>query len=77
MSFTFSAFQNLAVSMYLAGSYIPTDALHRPADLLRHMPLAGDHVSDPGASTFTQTTTARYFLSGLDVRRPGKAGTRR
>jgi lysophospholipase L1-like esterase len=75
VSFTFSAFQNLAVSMYLEGVYLPTEHFTGRQISYGTEPLAGDHVSDPSASAFSQTTTARYLLSGLDVQAPGNAGT--
>ncbi len=73
--FTFSAFENLAVSMFLKGSYIPTEHFAGRQISYGTMPLAGDQVTDPSANAFSQTTTARYFLSGLDVQAPGHTGT--
>jgi lysophospholipase L1-like esterase len=75
VSFSFSAFQNLAVSMYLKGGYVPTEHASGRQISYGTLPLAGDHVTDPSAATFSQSTTARYFLSGLDVQAAGNAGT--
>jgi lysophospholipase L1-like esterase len=75
VSFRFSAFQNLAVSMYLKGSYVPTEHASGRQISYGTLPLAGNHVADPSAGPFSQSTTARYFLSGLDVQAGPSAGT--
>jgi lysophospholipase L1-like esterase len=75
VSITVSAFQNLAVSVYLQNSYIPTEHFSGRQISYGTLPLAGNHVTDPAGSAFTQTTTARYLLSGLDVQAAGNAGT--
>jgi lysophospholipase L1-like esterase len=75
VTFTFTAFQNLAVSTYLANTYIPTEHFSGRQTSYGTTPAAGDHVTDAGNAAFTQSTTARYFVSGLDVQAPGAAGT--
>ncbi len=77
---TFAAFQNLAVSVYVAGTIAnPTE--HRLTRQTNYLSPAGsgDHASDGAATAFTQTTAGTfsngwYFLDGIDVQASASAG---
>lgn len=75
VAFAFQAFDNLAVSMYPRGVLLPTEHWNGRQVSYGTLPLAGDHVDDPAGLAFVQTTTARYFLNGLDIRTGGDART--
>jgi lysophospholipase L1-like esterase len=72
---SFAAFQNLAVSLYVPGDEVPTEHFAGRQISYGTPPLAGNLTQDSSGAPFTQTTTARYFLSGLDVQAPGYSGT--
>ncbi len=73
--FSFAAFQNLAVSLYVPGGEVPTEHFAGRQISYGTSPLAGNLTQGSSGAPFTQTTTARYFLSGLDVQAPGYSGT--
>jgi lysophospholipase L1-like esterase len=73
--FSFGAFQNLAVSLYVPGGEVPTEHFAGRQISYGTSPLAGNFTQDASGAPFTQTTTARYFVSGLDVQAPGDSGT--
>ena len=72
---SYRAFQTLAVSVY-----VPEDAgkgtRHGVARQTSYATAtgAGDAASETGASMFTQKTTTRPFVTGIDVRAPRSAG---
>ena len=75
VGFSFDAFQSLAVSVYVAGDVgKPTEhytarqtSYLTPAD-------AGDHTQDVDGGAFTQRTTARPFVTGIEVLAPRSTG---
>ena len=73
--FSFDAFNNLAVSVYLA-SYpgLPTQHFSARQTSYYTAPGAGDDVADATGTAFTEHTTARYYVDGLDVLAPGDVG---
>jgi lysophospholipase L1-like esterase len=75
VAFTVQAFDNLAVSLYPDGVLLPTEHFAGRQVSYGTLSGAGDHVADPTGLAFVQTTTARYFVHGLDVRAGGDAGT--
>ena len=80
VALTFAAFQNLAVSVYVAGAIAnPTE--HRLTRQTSYLSPAGsgDHAADGAAASFTQTTagmfsTGWYLLDAIDVQAPALAG---
>jgi lysophospholipase L1-like esterase len=72
----FRAFQQLAVSLSVAGRSGPaTQHLIGQQTSYTTERGSGDHTADAGARRFTgETTTSRFFLTGLDVRLPGAVG---
>jgi lysophospholipase L1-like esterase len=71
VGFSFEAFQSLAVSVYVTGDVgKPTE--HFTARQTSYLtPLdAGDHTADVDGGAFTQRTTARPFVTGIDVLAP-------
>ena len=66
------ASSNLAVSFYLpAGTGPPTEhADFGAAHQVSYISTAGDHVDDPTAIQYPQTTTSWFFLDGVDVVHP-------
>lgn len=74
--FTVVAFHNLAVSMYLAGyPGLPTEHFTARQTSYYTPPAAGDDASSPSAAAFTEHTTARYYVDGLDVMAPRDVGS--
>jgi lysophospholipase L1-like esterase len=74
--FSFAAFDNLAVSMYLAGyPGLPTEHFTARQTSYYTPPGLGDHASDPAATAFIEHTTARYYVDGLDVLAPNDVGS--
>jgi len=69
-----SALQELAVSIYLPGR-TGRATLHSAAQQVNWVSTAGDHAAEAGADAFTIATASWYYLSGLDVRSSGSAGT--
>jgi lysophospholipase L1-like esterase len=68
-TFSYKAFQNLAVSTYVSnGAGQPTE--HYTARQTSYLTSsgAGDHSADTGGDAFGQHTTTRPFVTGLDVR---------
>jgi lysophospholipase L1-like esterase len=77
----FAAFQDLAVSVYVAGSIAhPTEHLVTRQTSYLTPPGSGDHVSDRIGEAFTGLTavggysTGWYFLDGIDVRAARRVG---
>jgi lysophospholipase L1-like esterase len=71
----FRAFENLAVSLYVpvyAG--YPTEHFTARQTSYYTRPRAGDRASDPTVAGFAYTTTARYWVDGLDVLAPRRVG---
>jgi lysophospholipase L1-like esterase len=75
VDFSFQAFQPLAVSVYVAGDVgKPTE--HYTARQTSYLTPddAGDHTEDVDGSAFTQRTTTRPFVTGIDVLAPRSTG---
>jgi hypothetical protein len=71
VEFSFSAFQSLAVSVYVTGDVgRPTE--HYAARQTSYLTPedAGDHTEDVDGGAFTERTTTRPFVSGIDVLAP-------
>ncbi len=77
VKFRFASFETLAVSIYVADppSGLPTEHFTGRQTSFGTNQDAGDQVANPSAVPFTQSTTSRYYLDGLDVLAPGDAGT--
>ena len=75
VGFSFEAFQSLAVSVYVTGDVgKPTEHyIARQTSYLTPED-AGDHTEDLDGGAFTQRTTARPFVSGIDVLAPLSTG---
>jgi hypothetical protein len=69
-----SAMQELAVSIYVPGR-TGVATLHSQALQLNWVSTAGDHAGEAGSGAFTIPALSWYYLSGLDVRSSGTAGT--
>jgi lysophospholipase L1-like esterase len=67
----FSAFERLAVSLY-ARRIVGGATQHFTAAQRSFFtsPGAGDRGADEGGAAFTQSTVSRFFVSGIDVRKP-------
>ncbi|MDQ1458489.1 MAG: hypothetical protein QOH28_4109 [Actinomycetota bacterium] len=68
-AFSYKAFDNIAVSTYVSGDAgKPTE--HYTARQTSYLTAngGGDHTGDQAAGAFTQHTTTRPFVTGLDVR---------
>ena len=75
VGFSFAAFQPLAVSVYVAGDVgKPTE--HYTARQTSYLTPedAGDHTEDVDGGAFTQRTTTRPFVTGIDVLAPRSTG---
>ena len=75
VSFTFTAMQTLAVSMFVSNDPgKPTE--HYTARQTSYLtdPGTGDHAADPTATAFTQQDTSRPYVEGIDVIAPASAG---
>ncbi len=66
---------DLAVSLFAAGLTGPATE-HAVGQQTSYVsrPGSGDHAGEPGPAAFTLTTKARYFVSGVDVRKPASVG---
>jgi lysophospholipase L1-like esterase len=69
-----SALQELAVSIYLPGR-TGRATFHADAQQVNWVSTAGDHAAEAGGNAFMIPTQSWYYLSGLDVRSSGAAGT--
>lgn len=71
VEFAVQAFESLAVSMYVAGD-IGKPSEHDVARQTSYLTPegAGDHTSDVDESAFTERTTSRPFVSGVEVLAP-------
>ncbi|MDR3665112.1 MAG: SGNH/GDSL hydrolase family protein [Mycobacterium sp.] len=72
---SFDAFEPLAVSMYVAGDIgLPTE--HYAARQTSYLTPegTGDHTTDVDGVAFTQRTTARPFVEGIEVQAPRSTG---
>jgi lysophospholipase L1-like esterase len=69
-----SALQELAVSIYVPGR-TGAATLHSQAQQVNWVSTAGDHASEAGPGAFMTPVQSWYYLSGLDVRSSGAAGT--
>ena len=69
-----SALQELAVSIYLPGQ-TGRATFHSEAQQVNWVSTAGDHAAEAGSNAFVIPTQSWYYLSGLDVRSSGAAGT--
>ena len=66
---------DLAVSLFAAGLTGPaTEHLVGQQTSYVSPPGSGDHAAETGPAAFTLTTKARYFVSGVDVRKPASVG---
>jgi lysophospholipase L1-like esterase len=75
VEFSFQAFQPLAVSVYVASDVgKPTE--HHTARQTSYLTPedAGDHTEDVDGGAFTQPTTTRPFVTGIDVLAPRSTG---
>src|SRR6266705_2826820 len=66
--------QELAVSVYLPGR-TGVATVHSDAQQVNWVSVAGDHAAGAEADAFMIPTASWYYLSGLDVRSSGAAGT--
>jgi lysophospholipase L1-like esterase len=69
-----SALQELTVSIYLPGR-TGVATVHSDAQQVNWVSTAGDHAAEANADAFMIPTQSWYYLSGLDVRSSGAAGT--
>ena len=69
-----SALQELTVSIYLPGR-TGVATVHSDAQQVNWVSAAGDHAAEAEADAFMIRTQSWYYLSGLDVRSSGAAGT--
>lgn len=69
-----SALQELAVSIYVPGR-TGVATLHSQAQQVNWVSTEGDHAGEAGADAFMIPVPSWYYLSGLDVRSSGAAGT--
>ena len=69
-----SALQELTVSIYLPGR-TGVATVHSDAQQVNWVSTAGDHTAEANADAFMIPTQSWYYLSGLDVRSSGAAGT--
>jgi lysophospholipase L1-like esterase len=75
VGFSFQAFQPLAVSVYVAGDVgKPTEHFTARQTSFLTPEDAGDHTEDVDGGAFTQRTTARPFVIGIDVLAPLSTG---
>ncbi|HEU0318227.1 MAG TPA: GDSL-type esterase/lipase family protein, partial [Solirubrobacteraceae bacterium] len=66
---------DLAVSLFAAGLTGPaTEHLVGQQTSYVSRPGSGDHAAETGPAAFTLTTQARYFVTGVDVRKPASVG---
>jgi hypothetical protein len=65
-------FQRLAVSTHIAPGSAATVTEHHRARQTSYLSDAGtgNHAFDPTGEAFTETTTRRFILSGIDTRKP-------
>lgn len=76
VEFAFEAFDDVAVSFFLeSGPLLPTEHFTARQTSYYTSIGAGDHAADPSDAAFANPTTSRYFVSGLDVRAPGRTGS--
>lgn len=69
------AFSRVAVSIYVAGAPgMPTEHFTARQTSYLTPPGAGDHAADADALAFTQSTTVRPYVDGLDVLASGRSG---
>jgi lysophospholipase L1-like esterase len=66
--------EDLTVSVYLPGRTGPA-TLHAAAQQVNWISVAGDHAGEAGSGAFVTPTRSSYYLSGLQVRSSGAAGT--
>jgi lysophospholipase L1-like esterase len=66
--------EDLTVSVYLPGRTGPA-TLHAAAQQVNWVSLAGDHAGEAGSGAFVTQTRSSYYVSGLQVRSSGAAGT--
>jgi lysophospholipase L1-like esterase len=69
-----AALQELTVSIYLPGR-TGVATVHSDAQQVNWVSTAGDHTAEAEADAFMIPTQSWYYLSGLDVRSSGAAGT--
>ena len=69
-----AALQELTVSIYLPGR-TGVATVHSDAQQVNWVSTAGDHAAEAAADAFMIPTQSWYYLSGLDVRSSGAAGT--
>lgn len=75
VGFSFEAFQPLAVSVYVAGDIgKPTEHFTARQTSYLTPEDAGDHTGDIDGRAFTQRTTTRPFVSGIEVLAPLSTG---
>ena len=75
VGFSFEPFQSLAVSVYVAGDVgKPTEHFTARQTSFLTPAGAGDHTEDPDGGAFTRHTTARPFVTGIDVLAPMSSG---
>ena len=75
VGFSFQAFQPLAVSVYVTGDVgKPTEHFTARQTSYLTPEDAGDHTEDVDGGAFTQRTTARPFVTGIEVLAPLSTG---
>src|SRR4051794_40731338 len=74
VAFSFAAFETLAVSMYVAADAgMPSEHYLARQTSYTTPTGAGDHSADAAGAAFSQRTTTRPFVSGLEVMAPAAA----
>ena len=68
------ALEDLTVSVYLPGRTGPA-TLHSAAQQVNWVSAAGDHTAEAAPGAFVAHTESSYYVSGLQVRSSGAAGT--
>ncbi|WP_328608697.1 GDSL-type esterase/lipase family protein [Amycolatopsis sp. NBC_00345] len=67
--------QDVAISMYVAGTAVPGEHTSALRDNYLTPPGSGSHVADPGGAAYTRKVGATYLVSAVDVRNPALKGT--
>jgi len=67
--------QDVAISLYVAGTAVPGEHSSALRDNYLTPPGSGSHVADADGAAYTQKTGATYLVSAVDVRNPGLTGT--
>ncbi|MBB5159585.1 GDSL-type esterase/lipase family protein [Saccharopolyspora phatthalungensis] len=66
---------DVAVSMYVAGTVVPGQHAFAARDNYLTPPGTGDHTAESSGSAYTQTVVSTYLVSAVDVHNPALQGT--